>query len=342
MNDDTLAPRRPRWLLILLVILILVAAAWSGFWYFAARTVEKNVTAWMEQEARFGRVYACASRTVGGYPLRIEMRCTDPVVEIKTAPLVVKAKEFIALAQVFEPNVITGEIVGPFSLAPPDKPPLFTGTWQLARASVRFTPMPDHVSVVVDGAKFDSSAPGSQGVASADHIELHGDLDTVSNKPVFTFSATVTGATAPDAGTFGARPTDVNITAVLRGLNDFAPKPLPVRLKEWQAAGGRLEITNIRVKQGDAVAVAKGDLGLSVNGRVDGTIGLTLAGFDQVIQTVLGSQGKNTGLFAVAGLSLLGKPVDLEGKKAIAVPLRFTDGAVYFGPIPLGKTPPLY
>ena len=345
MSDFTMAPRR-RWpVFVPFAIVVVLAAAWSGFWYFAARAAEQNIAAWMEQEARYGRVYNCGSRTFGGYPFRIEMRCTDPVAEIKTGPLTLKAKEFLAVAQVYQPNLIIGEITGPLSIAASDKPPLLTGEWRLAQASVRLTPMPERISIVIDDAKFNASAPnGAQGAASANHIELHVRIDPAStaDKPVLDLAATVAGLTVPSAGTFGARPIDAEVAAVLRGLNDFKPKPLPVRLKEWQAAGGRIEITNVRVKQGDAVAVATGDFGLSAAGRVDGTLGITLAGFDQVVQALLGSQGKNTGLLAVAGLSFLGKPTEIDGKRAIAVPLRFADGAVFFGPIPLGKTLPLY
>jgi hypothetical protein len=38
-------------------------------------------------------------------------------------------------------------------------------------------------------------------------------------------------------------------------------------------------------------------------------------------------------------LALLGKPVDVEGKRGVSVPVRFTDGTASFGPIPLGQVP---
>jgi len=36
------------------------------------------------------------------------------------------------------------------------------------------------------------------------------------------------------------------------------------------------------------------------------------------------------------GLSLLGRPAELEGRKALALPLRFVGGAVYLGPLRVG------
>ena len=48
-------------------------------------------------------------------------------------------------------------------------------------------------------------------------------------------------------------------------------------------------------------------------------------------------------LFAlVLGINLLGEQTTLEGKRAVTLPLRFNDGAVYLGPIPIGSTPALF
>src|SRR5438270_809407 len=72
-------------------------------------------------------------------------------------------------------------------------------------------------------------------------------------------------------------------TAVLRGLKDFSPKSLASRLRELQAAGGRLDVTKAQIKLGDTVAVATGQLGLSPRGRLDGTLRVTVAGLEQFI-----------------------------------------------------------
>ena len=39
---------------------------------------------------------------------------------------------------------------------------------------------------------------------------------------------------------------------------------------------------------------------------------------------------------------MLGQPAELEGRKAVALPLRFTDGTVYLGPLKVGQTAPLF
>ena len=39
---------------------------------------------------------------------------------------------------------------------------------------------------------------------------------------------------------------------------------------------------------------------------------------------------------------MMGEPTELEGKRAVTLPLRFDDGMVSLGPIKLGAVPPLY
>ena len=44
----------------------------------------------------------------------------------------------------------------------------------------------------------------------------------------------------------------------------------------------------------------------------------------------------------ITGINALGKEAVLEGKRARAFPLRFVDGAVFFGPLKVGQVPPLF
>ena len=134
------------------------------------------------------------------------------------------------------------------------------------------------------------------------------------------------------------------------------------------AGGGRrLEVQKARVAQGEALATASGTLALSQRGRLDGALQLNVAGLEKFLPTLTGErkgaplsldraahalnaidravpglgarlapQAQN---LAVGLLGLLGPPVEIEGKRGVTVPLRFTDGAASVGPIPLGQVP---
>src|SRR6059058_4020559 len=84
MSDTPLAPRRrPLWRLFIAPVLLLIAAiAWSAFWFYAASQVDVQADAWREREAKSGRVYDCARRSVAGYPFRLEIRCDDASVSL--------------------------------------------------------------------------------------------------------------------------------------------------------------------------------------------------------------------------------------------------------------------
>ena len=350
MTDLSPTSRR-RWLLFApFVAIVVLAAVWSAAWSFAARSAEATIAAWIDHEAKLGRVYDCGSRQSGGYPFRIEVRCTDPTVELKSAepPRVLKAKELLGVAQVYQPNLIIAEITGPLSITEAGEPAVWRADWRLAQASLRgVAGTPERLSIVLDGVKLDRiNGATAETWAAANHLEIHVRRNpaSASDKPVLDFAAQVANATVPNAAVLAGRPLDAEVTALLRGVTDFQPKPVPTRLKEWQAAGGRLEITKLRLQQGEAVAVAAGDIGLSAAGRPDGAFNLTMAGFDRLVQGLAGNSGLGGGmqLGLMAGLSFLGRPAEIDGKKAVAVPLRFNDGAVFLGPIRLGRMEPLY
>src|SRR6202045_355913 len=113
MSDMTLAPRRRRlWrLFIMPVLLLIAAAAWSAFWFYAASQVDETADAWRAREAKSGRVYDCASRSVAGYPFRLEVRCDGASVSLVSqtaeqaatrAPITAKLGEILVVAQIYD------------------------------------------------------------------------------------------------------------------------------------------------------------------------------------------------------------------------------------------------
>ena len=240
-------PRR-RWPLILIAVAIVMAAGWSGLWYYAAGRAETVIAGWRDREARSGRIHTCGSQTVGGFPLRFEMRCADPGLEIKSAaqPLSVKAKEILITAKVWQPTLLTTEITGPLTIADAGQPPTITVNWQYARSEVRGLPTaPEQVTMVFDQPVVERTADGvTQKLFNATRLEIGGRMldGTVISNPVIEVSLKTKSAVAPTLHPVTEVPIDSDITAVLRGLKDFRPKPWPDRFREIQSAGGSIEI----------------------------------------------------------------------------------------------------
>jgi hypothetical protein len=359
----------------MLVLFVALIGGWSWFWHYAAGKAEVAISGWRAREAKAGRIYSCGAQSIGGYPFRIEVDCNkaaalfrsnQPPVEIKTAGMLIAA-------QIYQPNLLITEFQGPLTIADPGKAPTIVANWKLGQSSVRGTPTaPQRVSLVFDNPEVDRLSGGKrETLLQAKRIEVHGRIveGSVTNHPVIEIVTRLRRAAAPTIHPATAHPLDADITAVLRGLNDFSPKPWPARFREIQAAGGRIDIEQARVRQGDTIAVGSGSLSLNANGRLDGQLRVTVAGLEPFLASINMGQAVQTspdmdkvagaldrilpGLGGVArqqatssnfslGINLLGEQTVLEGKRAVTLPLRIDDGVVFLGPIRIGNTPALF
>jgi hypothetical protein len=295
MSDMTLAPRRrPLWRLFIMPVLVLVAAiAWSAFWFYAASQVEVSADAWRAQEAKSGRVYDCAKRSVAGFPFRLEVRCQGATVSLMSqtagaqAPITAKLGEILIVAQVYDPKLLIAEFTAPATLAERGATASLAVNWSKARSSVVGLPaVPQRASIVFDDAEIGRLNGSVQTpLARAKHIELHGRLaeGSPSDHPVIETVLKLEGASIQDLHPLLAQPFDADVRTMLTGLQDFAPKPWPQRFRELQQAGGHVEIMQSRIAQGDVVAIAAGTLGLNGQGRLDGELQMTVAGIEKVI-----------------------------------------------------------
>ena len=362
------ARRRRRWPLIAAALVAVLAVLWGVGWYWAADKAEAAIAGWREREAKAGRIHTCGSQTVSGFPFRFELRCTEPGLDLKSAerPVAIKAKDLIVTARVWQPTVLSSEIVGPLTIAEPGQSATITANWRHAQARVRGLPTsPEQVNVAFDDPVVDRTEGGqTQRLLNATRLEISGRMleGSVSSNPVIEVALKLGAAVAPTLHPLTKAPLDADITAALRGLKNFAPKPWPERFREIQAAGGKIDIVKARVQQGETIAVADGALGLSPPGRPDGQLRVTVANLVRLLPA-LGLDGRSpqaaegpadsraaSGLgklarhnaALVAGLNFIGQPAEIEGRRAVSLPLRFKDGTVMLGPIPLGQTGTLY
>jgi hypothetical protein len=301
MTDMTLAPhRRPLWRLFLMPVLLLIAAAaWSAFWFYAASEAEVKADAWRAQEAKSGRVYDCARRTVAGFPFRLEVRCDGATVSLisQTAgqaagerPLTARLGEILVVAQVYDPKLLIAEFRSPATISDSRGTSSMLVNWSKARSSVVGLPaLPQRASIVFDDASIDGINASIQvPLARARHVELHGRLAEGSalDHPVIETVLRLEAGSVQEVHPLLAQPFDAEVRTMLSGLKDLAPKPWPDRFRELQAGGGHVEVVQSRIQQGDLIAVAAGTLGLSAQGRLDGELQMTVAGIEKVIPAI--------------------------------------------------------
>ncbi len=359
----------------ILALSVALIGGWSWFWHYASGKAEVAIDGWRAREAKAGRVYKCGSQSIGGYPFRIEVECdkASALFRSNQPPVEIKTRGMSVAAQIYDPTLLITEFHGPLTIADPGKAPTIIADWKLGQSSVRGTPSaPQRVSLVFDGATVDRIGGGTrENLLHARRIEVHGRIveGSVTNNPVIEIVTRLTRAAAPTLHPAAAHPIDADITALLRGLKDFSPKPWSVRFREMQAAGGRIDITQARVQQGETIAAGSGSLSLNANGRLVGQLRVTVVALEpflaslNVPQAVQASPDMDKvagaldrllpGLGGVArqqatssnfslGINLLGEQTTLEGKRAVTLPLHFDDGSVFLGPIRIGSVPALF
>ena len=366
--------RKRRYIGTLILFLALVGG-WSYLWYYATGKAEVAIDGWRAREARAGRIYTCGSQSIGGYPFRIEVTCDKAAAVFRSnqPPVEIKTSSILVAAELYQPTLLISDFYGPLSIADLGHAPNIIVNWKLAQSSLRGTPSaPERISLVFDQPVVERiNGNNRQSVLKAQHIEVHGRLagGSVTNKPIIETVLRLRAAAAPELHPAAAMPIDADITTLLRGLNDFSPKPWSARFRELQAVDGRVDITQARVQQGDTIAVGDGTLSLNTSGRLQGQLRVTVAniepflaavGTPQVVQNLpdmdrlsgaldrllpgLGNVARQqaTSSNLSLGINLLGEQTTLEGKRAVTLPLRFDDGSVFLGPIWIGNTPAMF
>jgi hypothetical protein len=374
MAQTASTSRRNRRYLTLVLLVGVLIAGWSWFWDYASGKIAVTLEGWRAREAASGRIYACGNQSVGGYPFRFEVDCqqASALFQSGQTPLQLRAGGVLVAAQVYDPTLVIAEYHGPLAIGGPDLPADFVVNWKLAQSSVRGTPAaPERADLVLDKPAVDRVTGGvPQALLRAGHAELHGRLvgGSVKDNPVIELALQVDGLTAAAVYPAAAAPVDGDILFVLRGLKDFSPKPWAARFRELQNADGRIEIEKARVRQGETLAVGSGMLSLNADGRLEGQLQVTVAGLEQFLALIgaqqmvqsspamdklsgaldrlspgLGNMARQQiGANISAGINLIGEQTTLEGKRAVTLPLRASNGRMFLGPVPLGDAPALF
>ena len=367
--------RRSMWPLYVPVIALAIAAiAWSIMWFRSSDVTQQTLQGWFDREALAGRIYSCANPQIGGFPFRIEVRCAPAAMEWRGSgqPTVFAGiAGLLVAAQVYQPSHLISEISGPFVLADAQGKPAYQADWKLLQSSVRGGPdMPDRVSVAMSEPRFERIiAGGNESLFTAQRAELQGRIveGSAAGNPVIDLVLRLNHAVAPTLNPVTQKPFNADITFVLRGLKDFSPKPWPARFREMQAAGGRIDITHARAQQGETIALATGSLSITDSGHLEGQLLLTVAGLDRLLPVFgldrliaqdsrvdrlagqldrlipgLGGAARDNAATIAAGIGLLGEQTQLEGRRAVVLPLKIGNGQMFLGNVPVGTLKPLF
>ncbi|MEP2827556.1 DUF2125 domain-containing protein [Parvibaculum sp.] len=129
----------------------------------------------------------------------------------------------------------------------------------------------------------------------------------------------------------------------LRGLPPGNYVSLVELMRDWQAAGGTLAISDLAVKWGPLDLYASGELGLDAKHRPEGQLDARITDFEGLLDAMVedGIVQEREARIAMAGLVLVSQ---FQGSKSneIRMPVIMREGKLYLGPLVIAKLEPLY
>jgi hypothetical protein len=326
-----------------LVVILVAAAAWSAYWYVAAREARAGFESWFAARRAEGWQAEYASLSVQGYPNRVDTTFDAPALADPETGLAWSAPWFQIFALSYKPNHIIAAwpetqvlstpdtrydiastdmraslVMAPETTLPLERSNLVAGAMtitpaagnptaltglQLAVNRVATTDADYRLAINADGL----APPAPRGLAIAGDNPLPTTLDTLRADLTISFD----------------RPWD--ITALERAR----PQPTRIRLKLAEAKWGGLEL------------MLAGTLDIDASGRPTGRLTVKAKNWRDML-AVLHGMGWLSDLWATRleqGLSLAAQ---LSGNpNSLDLPLDFSAGSVSLGPISLGDAPVL-
>jgi hypothetical protein len=129
----------------------------------------------------------------------------------------------------------------------------------------------------------------------------------------------------------------------LRGLPPGNYVSLVELMRDWQAAGGTLAISDLAVKWGPLDLYASGELSLDARRRPEGRLDARVTDFEELLDALVkdGIVQEREARIALAGLVLVSQ---FQGKESneIRMPVIMREGKLYLGPLVIAKLEPLY
>ncbi|MCU4178408.1 DUF2125 domain-containing protein [Bosea sp. BH3] len=333
------------WLYGPFLMLVVLAAGWSAFWFYARGRAAEAIDAALAREVTRGRTWTCADRTITGFPFRIELRCSalgltstrwGDAVRVETGPA-------LAVGQIYSPGLVIFEVSSPARATLPEGRNLEI-TWKSLEASLGWR-HPERFALVASEANGTLTTPGANPetwrAATLEAHLRHNPTRPPADQAV-DIALTAKGTVLPviDALLGTTDTGDIDLQATVTQAENFRRGFNPDTLEGWRNANGTLELTRIVSTKGKARVEGSGELVLDPMHRVAGDLRLAAAGIEQIgglrIGNLLGGLGGLLGggrgnAAAAPGLTTLPTVV-----------LR--DGRVFIGPfrLPVQPLQPLY
>ena len=327
----------------LLVVVLVAALAWGGYWFVGARAVEYSLAAWIDQRRAEGWAADYAALNTRGFPNRFDTTITDLQLADPQTGVAWIAPFFQILTLSYRPNHLIAVWPGEQTVATPLQSILLTS--DTMRASVVLRPGP---SLELDRSTFELA-----------NVRLNSDTGwSTSIKTGSLGTRQTVGKT--DTHDIGFDATDVRPSRdLLKLLNPAGTLPdaferlhiettvaFDAPWNRYAIEDRRPQITKfdlgkLDAKWGQMDLQAAGELDVDDGGIPTGRITVRATNWREMLQLAVA-----TGAVSEALAPTLERALELLAQmsgnpETLDAPLSFQNGLMSFGPIPFGPAPRL-
>lgn len=332
---------------LLIAVIALAAAGWSGWWGFGASSKRAAVEDWLADRVADGWV-AEADVSVAGYPNRFDMTVADLTLADPPAGWAWSAPVFRTYMLAYQPQRIIAEWPGEHVLSTPGA--RLTASAETLRASAAFLPTPaleiERAVLEAEALELagDAAAPWTAGLAQG-QLALRRSEEERGRDNAYDVSLQAGGLRPPEAlaQLFGAA-AEEGLPETLQTLDLDATVAFaePLDRRALEQSDLRLQVLWLR-----GAEAAWGPLRLQGSGRLDidpegvpeGRIDVEAREWRALLAAARAGGALSPEIAAAleAGLGLIAAISSSDG--ALSAPLRFSGGGMFLGPIPLGPAP---
>lgn len=317
---------------ILIVVVLVVVALWTGGWFFLSGEVRRNVEALALADGVTTPRLTCGGLNVTGFPFRFDVDCADA--RVVDGDAVIDVSGLRASVLVYRPTHILASARGPMTFTD-----AFTGSksrldWSGLEASLRLDGWRlARLSVSAHDLAWTDTLMSESLIAEAPLAELHlldipEQHDAERGLAALAVYGTVKGLNYPNL-TIGAGDAEIELEATALP-DDVRRLGEPDMLRRWQADGGNLRLVSIHGTDGDSDLTAEGNLALDASGQANGQVNIASTGVAERIGPLLAEPYRTL---------VLGNPA-ADGSYSNV--LNFRAGGIYSGLIPIAAIPPLF
>lgn len=327
----------------LLILALLAAGLWSGYWIWGAQTLKSDIDGWFDARRADGWVADYTDLSVAGFPNRLDATLDAPSLADPGTGWAWQAPFFQILRLSYDANHRIAVW--------PDRQMVSTphAKYDLTSADMRASIITagtdaalERATLVADTVLITRHGTGEGTAMTALNLAIKAQPDSPATYRVSLTADDLAPPAHMRQSIAAQQALPQRFDALTADLTITLTRPLDRRtLEQDRPQPTRIDIAKARAQWGDMVLEAAGTLQVDDQGRADGNITLRARNWRDILRASARA-GAMPDVVADQIENALGLLTAMAGNpRMLDIPLEFSGGRIYVGPVPVGTAPHL-